>query len=245
MRTIKLVVEYDGTRYYGWQRQKGQPSIQQTLEDAIRIVTREEVTVIGSGRTDTGVHALNQVAHFKVAGALSEERLKSAINGLLPDDIVIKQLGVADATFHARFDAKSKQYIYQIWNHPDGTAIHRQYYWTICRGLDVEKMRQAAAFLVGARDFSSFCGSGSKVRDYTRTMHTVLIERDERGRMRITLNADGFLRHMVRNIVGTLVEVGRGRITPQDFKTILDSRDRTKAGITAPARGLFLAQVNY
>jgi tRNA pseudouridine38-40 synthase len=245
MRNIKLVIEYDGAQYYGWQRQNGHRSIQQTLEEKIKLITQEEVSVIGSGRTDTGVHAINQVAHFKMASELSDANLLHALNCVLPNDIVIKKLEEVDPSFHARFDVKSKKYTYQIWNGQSSTAIKRNYCWYIRKELDLDEIRRAAQYLVGTHDFSAFCGAGSKVKDYIRTIRDVLIERDDQGMVIITVSADGFLRHMVRNIVGTLIDVGKGKTSPEEFNKILDSRDRKQAGMTAPAHGLFLAEVNY
>jgi len=245
MRKIKIVIEYDGAQYYGWQRQKGHQSIQQTLEEKIKLITKEEVTVIGSGRTDTGVHAINQIAHFKMISDMSEDNLLHALNCVLPDDIVIKQLAEVHQDFHARFDVKSKKYIYQIWNGPLNTALHRRHCWYIRKALDLDQMRKAAHYIEGTHDFSAFCGAGSKVKDYIRTVFSIHIDDDDHEKIVITMTADGFLRHMVRNIVGTLVEVGKGKITQEDFKTILDSRDRRQAGMTAPAHGLFLAEVTY
>lgn len=245
MKNIKLVVEYDGAQYYGWQRQTGQQSIQQTLEEKIKLITKEDVTVIGSGRTDTGVHAINQIAHFNMVGDISDANLLHALNCVLPNDIVIKQLEEVHISFHARFDVKSKKYIYQIWNSQSNTAINRQYYWYIRKELDLENMRRAAGHLIGTHDFSAFCGAGSKVKDYIRTVIEVQIEKDHQGKVFITISADGFLRHMVRNIVGTLADVGKRKISPEQFKTIFASKDRRQAGMTAPAHGLFLAEVNY
>ncbi|NLN59422.1 MAG: tRNA pseudouridine(38-40) synthase TruA [Deltaproteobacteria bacterium] len=245
MKNIKIVVEYDGTRYHGWQRQRGHRSIQQTLEEKIKLITREEVTVIGSGRTDSGVHAFNQVANFQMTARIREENLLRALNGVLPDDIVIKRVEEMAKSFHARFSVKSKKYVYHIWNNTTNTAINRYYCWHVRKELNLECMKKAACFIKGTHDFKAFCGTGSKVKNYTRTILDVELDRDDRGKLLITITADGFLRHMVRNIVGTLVEVGKGKITPEDLKVILDSRDRRKAGMTAPAHGLFLAEVHY
>ncbi|MBN1546518.1 MAG: tRNA pseudouridine(38-40) synthase TruA [Syntrophaceae bacterium] len=245
MRNIRLTIEYDGAAYYGWQRQNGQRSIQQTIEEAIKLITKEKVSVIGSGRTDTGVHALNQIAHFKMKSDIGTENLSHALNSVLPDDIVIKKLEDVSPEFHARFDVKRKRYIYQIWNGQTATALHRHFCWHIRQELDVEKMVEAAQLLVGTHDFGAFCGTGSKVKDYVRTLYTFQIEKDQEGKILMIISADGFLRHMVRNIVGTLVDVGKGKTTPEEFRIILDSRDRRRAGMTAPAHGLFLAEVHY
>jgi tRNA pseudouridine38-40 synthase len=245
MRNIRLTIEYDGAAYFGWQRQNEHRTIQQTLEEALAIITKEQVTVIGSGRTDTGVHALNQVAHFKIHCSMPVEQLHYALNSLLPDDIVIKEMTEVSPEFHARFDVKTKKYVYQIWNNPTATAVHRHFCWHVRKDLDIEKMSAAAEMLLGRHDYAAFCGTGSKVKDYIRTVHSFGIERDREGKIQLTITADGFLRHMVRNIVGTLVDVGKGKTSLEEFKTILESRDRKQAGMTAPAHGLFLAEVEY
>jgi len=245
MRKIKIILEYDGAQYFGWQRQNGHRSVQETLEEKIKVITKEAVTVIGSGRTDTGVHAMNQVAHFKMENEIREDDLLYALNSVLPNDIVIRKLEEVDPSFHARFDVKAKKYLYQIWNSQTNTAIHRHYCWYIRKELDIDQMRKASAYLTGTHDFKAFCGTGSKVKDYIRTVQHIEIEKEDRGMILITITANGFLRHMVRNIVGTLVDAGKNKLSPEDVKTILDSQDRTKAGMTAPARGLFLVEVHY
>jgi len=245
MRKIKIILEYDGAQYFGWQRQNGHRSIQETLEEKIKLITKEEVTVIGSGRTDTGVHALNQVAHFRLFSEIREDGLLYALNSVLPHDIVIKKLEEADPSFHARFDVRSKKYLYQIWNGQTNTAIYRHYCWYIRKELDIDQMRKASAYLTGTHDFKAFCGTGSKVKDYIRTVHYINIEKNDKGMIQMAISADGFLRHMVRNIVGTLVEAGKNKLSPEGVKEILDSQDRTKAGMTAPAHGLFLVEVQY
>ena len=245
MRNIKIVLEYDGAGYFGWQRQNGQRSIQETLEEKIQVITKEKVTVIGSGRTDTGVHALNQVANFRMMNGIREEELLYALNSVLPDDIVIKELVETDPSFHARFDAKAKKYLYRIWNGRTDTALRRHYCWYVRKVLDIAPMLQASGHLTGTHDFKAFCGTGSKVKDYVRTVHHIGIEKEDPEMILITITADGFLRHMVRNIVGTLVDAGKNRLSPGDVKAILASRDRKKAGMTAPVRGLFLVEVHY
>lgn len=245
MRKIKIILEYDGAQYFGWQRQNGHRSIQGTLEEKIKIITREDVTVIGSGRTDTGVHALNQVAHFKMVNEIREDDLLYALNSVLPEDIVIKELKEVDPSFHARFDVKSKKYLYRIWNGQTNTAIHRHYCWHIRKELDIDQMRKAAAYLTGTHDFKAFCGTGSKVKDYIRTVHQIEIEKENHEMILIAITSDGFLRHMVRNIVGTLADAGKNKLSPEDVKAILESQDRRKAGMTAPSRGLFLVEVRY
>ena len=240
-----MVIEYDGTAYCGWQRQKNGVSIQQVLEEKIRLITREEVTVIGSGRTDAGVHALNQVASFRSSTSLPEEILCRGINGLLPPDIVVKKLEEVPVEFHPQYSARGKIYVYKICNRRLRPALGRKYCWFIQHPLDLTAMKQAAGYLIGRYDFSCFCATGSSVKDRTRTVKSVSIIKGDDGLLEITIEAQGFLRYMVRNIVGTLVEIGRGKRKPSEMKEIIDSRDRNIAGITAPACGLYLKEVKY
>lgn len=245
MRTFKMILEYDGAGYHGWQQQKRRPTIQQTLEEKIGIITSEKIKVIGSGRTDAGVHALNQVAHFKTSSRLDAGRLCHGINSLLPDDIVIKDLVEVDERFHAQHDVKSKIYLYQILNTPTRSVVYRHYAWHIPYLLDLGNMKEAASFLEGPHDFSSFCATGTHVIGRDRTVMKIDIKSGPDGFIRIWIEADGFLRYMVRNIVGTLVDVGRGKTQPAELKSILNAKDRQAAGPTAPACGLFLKKVKY
>jgi len=245
MRTFKMIVEYDGTGYHGWQQQKRRPTIQQTLEEMIGIIANEKIKVIGSGRTDAGVHALNQVAHFRTTSKLDADRLCYGINCLLPDEIVIKNLTEVDENFHAQRDVVSKIYLYRILNTPTRSVLHRHYAWHIPYALDLERMKTAASFLEGPHNFSSFCATGTDVIGKDRTILKIDIKPGPDGFIRIWIEADGFLRYMVRNIVGTLVDVGRGRTQPVELVNILEAKDRKVAGPTAPACGLFLKEVKY
>ncbi len=244
MRNIMLVCEYDGTAYHGWQIQPNGISIQGVLEDRIGKITQADVRLTGSGRTDAGVHALKQVANFRTTSRIDCSNLLRGINGLLPRDIVIKDLQDADQDFHSRYSAKRKAYLYQIFNDPVRSAIYRNYSWHLRAKLDVDAMNEAASGLLGTHDFSSFCASGSDVKDHVRTVTAAAFCR-KGGMLRFCIEADGFLRYMVRNIVGLLADVGRGIIFPPNFKEIMDACDRTKAGITAPPQGLFLKEVIY
>lgn len=245
MRNFRIVLEYDGTHYCGWQRQKNGVSIQQILEERIGLITGEKVTVVGSGRTDAGVHALNQVASFRSNTRLPAEILYRGVNGLLPQDIVVKELEEVDAHFHAQHDARGKIYVYRICNKRLRPALGRNYFWFIHHPLDLSLMEQAARHLIGRHDFSSFCATGSHVVDRTRTVTRIEIGQGDDGLLEITLEAQGFLRYMVRNIVGTLVEIGLGKRKPSEMKEIIKSCDRNIAGVTAPARGLYLKEVKY
>jgi tRNA pseudouridine38-40 synthase len=245
MRTIKIIVEYDGTGYRGWQQQKRRPTIQQTLAEKIGIITNEKIKVIGSGRTDAGVHALCQVAHFKTSSKMDVGKLCYGINSLLPEEIAIKEMTEVDENFHAQHDVKSKIYRYQILNKPTRSVLYRHYAWHIPYPLDLHKMKEAALFLAGTHDFSSFCATGTHVVDRERTITSIDIKRSSDGFIRVWIEADGFLRYMVRNIVGTLVDVGRGKTPPAQLRDILNAKDRKAAGPTAPPYGLFLEEVKY
>jgi tRNA pseudouridine38-40 synthase len=242
---FKLIIEYDGSRYHGWQRQKNDRSIQGEIEKALETMTAGSVTLIGSGRTDAGVHAQGQVANFKCNTRLEPEALMNGLNSLLEDDIVIKVCEPVSATFHARYDAKSKVYHYQILNKPLPVAIGRHYSWFIRKDLNREAMRAAIAQIIGRHDFKAFEGTGSARQHTTRHIYSAQLRGPDSGLLIFQIEADGFLRYMVRNIVGTLVDVGLGKLTPRDFKRILDSKDRSQASATAPAQGLILIKVNY
>ncbi|MBM4271970.1 MAG: tRNA pseudouridine(38-40) synthase TruA [Deltaproteobacteria bacterium] len=244
-RNIRIVVEYDGTYYHGWQRQSDKPTIQQILEESICTITRETVRVIGSGRTDAGVHAMNQVANFVTHTAINEENLLKGINSFLPKDIVIKELAEVSESFHSQYDVKSKVYLYQIYNGPVRPSLYRNYAWYIHGLLDIQTMQSAASLFLGTHDFSSFCAADCNLINHVRTITDIDITQNSRGMLRIVIEANGFLRHMVRNIVGTLVYVGKGKFSPSDVNHIIEVKDRRQAGITAPAHGLFLKEVKY
>ena len=245
VKNFKIIIEYDGTRYHGWQRQKEDATIQGEIEKALWIMTRKRVTLNGSGRTDAGVHALGQAANFRCDTDLAPGIFQKGLNSLLPEDIVIRECRQVDDAFHARYDVKSKIYHYKIYNHPVPAAINRLYVWSIRKQLDTEAMRFATSHIVGSHDFKAFEGAGSPRTHTTRhVMAADLVESDNRL-LSFRIEADGFLRFMVRNIIGTLVDVGRGKTLPAEFEQILKSRDRTRAGATAPAQGLFLMEVKY
>ena len=244
-KNFKIIIEYDGTLYHGWQRQKQDATIQGEIEKALGIMTAKRVVLIGSGRTDAGVHARGQVANFRCDTDLTSEIFQKGLNSLLPEDIVIRECRQVEDTFHARYNVKSKVYHYKIFNHRVPAAINRFYAWSIRKQLDIEAMRTAVSYIIGSHDFKAFEGAGSPRAHTTRhVMAADLVEWDRRL-LTFRIEADGFLRFMVRNIVGTLVDVGLGKTLPAEFKQILLSRDRTKAGATAPSRGLCLMEVKY
>jgi tRNA pseudouridine38-40 synthase len=244
-KNFKITIEYDGSRYHGWQRQKNDRSIQAEIETALNKMTSCKVTLIGSGRTDAGVHAAGQVANFSCDTRLKPDAFFKGLNSLLPDDIIIKDCQAVGPDFHARYNARSKVYHYQILNRAVPSAIGRQYVWFVRKKLDRQRMRAAIACLVGRHDFKAFEGTGSPRQDTIRRIFGVDLIESEEDLLIFQIEAEGFLRYMVRNIVGTLVDVGLGKTTPAEFKDILDSRDRSLAGATAPAQGLTLVKVIY
>ena len=245
MRTLKLTIEYDGTDYLGWQVQPKGPTLQGALEEKLALITGERPRVTASGRTDAGVHALAQVAHFKTQSALQVASIQKALNSLLPPDITIKKVEEVEEGFHARKHAKSKIYEYRVLNRDLRSPFLRRFAWHIPQKLDLERMKEATHCLLGEHDFSAFRSVGSPTRTAVRKVLKAEWKRGKDGLLRFEIEATGFLKQMVRAIVGTLVEVGRRKMTAQDFSGILASKDRRKAGPTAPARGLFLREVKY
>ena len=242
--TYRITVEYDGTSFNGWQRQSGVPTVQKALEDALYTLLRVPTVVIGSGRTDTGVHARGQVAHFVVEEALDSRRTLNSLNGLLPPTVALLDVARAPEDFHARFDARRRTYRYHVCTLPRALDTH----WRVhmkC-DLDFDVMNEAAVTLVGNHHFGAFC----KVQSETRN-RVCLVERagwraeTRPGDWHFEIAADRFLHGMVRTIVGTLLEVGRGRRSPNDVLSILESKDRTQAGPAAPPHGLVLESVQY
>ena len=244
-KKFKIIVEYDGSAYHGWQRQKTDPSVQEKIETALATMTGVRLTLTGSGRTDAGVHALGQTAHFSCHTRLEAGELLRGLNSLLPGDIVIRDCQQVPESFHARFDVRRKTYQYRILNRPLPAAIGRQYLWQIRRPLDTDAMARGLAHIIGTHDFKAFEGTGSPRAHTEREIFRAEIEKEAQGILAINIEGSGFLRFMVRNIVGTLVEVGTGKRTPEDFRHILASRDRSQAGATAPPQGLFLVRVDY
>ncbi len=245
LKNFKLIIEYDGSRYHGWQRQKDDRSIQGEIEKALKKMASKKVTVIGSGRTDAGVHAEGQVANFECDTRLEPGALLNGLNSLLAEDIIIRVCERASSSFHARYDARSKIYHYKILNRSTPAAIGRQYSWFIRKTLNHDAMRAAISHIIGRHDFKAFEATGSPRQHTTRQVYSAELITHENGELIFQIEADGFLRYMVRNIVGTLVDVGIGKLTSDDFKSILDSKDRSQASATAPAHGLTLIKVNY
>ena len=244
MKNIKLVLEYDGTNYLGWQRQPQGITIQEVIENTLNKITSETITVIGSGRTDSGVHALAQVANFKTEGRMMSLQLQKALNSVLPKDIVVKEVSEVDINFHAQLDVKSKTYLYKILNRPYPSALERNKVWFLPESLDVPKMAEAARMLGGEHDFRGFALSNT-TKTTVREVINVSIEKKPDGLVEFEIESTGFLRGMVRLIVGTLVQVGKGKIAPEDFREILESGEKTNLVFSAPPSGLYLKEVKY
>jgi tRNA pseudouridine38-40 synthase len=244
MPTVKLVLEYDGTSYAGWQRQPDQLTIQEAIERAIHQVSQAAVSVIGAGRTDSGVHARGQVASFRTACNWPAFKWTRAINAVLPKDIAVRSSALVDDRFHAQHDARGKLYTYRILHRPARPTIDRAFVWHIYKSLDDAAMQQAAATLIGSQDFSSFEGSLTDNDNPICHLQRLAILRQD-DQIFIEAYADRFLKHMVRAIVGTVVEVGLGKRTPGSLPDVLRARDRSAAGRTAPPHGLYLMRVDY
>ena len=244
MRNIKLVIEYDGKEYKGWQKQKDRLNIQGEIEKAIKIVTHENVDLIGSGRTDAGVSAIAQIANFKTNSELDIEKFPYALNSLLKKSIRIKEAEEVDDSFHSRYACKKKTYMYTINNSKQGTAIYRNMQFHCPVELDEGLMNDAIKYLIGEHDFKSFKASGTSSKSSVRTIYKAKVWRD--GELvKIELTGNGFLYNMIRIIAGTLIDVGQKKIKPEEVKRILESRDRNLAGKTLPACGLCLMNVEY
>ena len=244
MRRVKLVLSYDGTAYGGSQRQKNAPTIQQTLEEALRKILREKVRLLFAGRTDAGVHAEGQVASFSTRRKIPLRGLQRGLNAILPKDIIVRSATQVPSDFHPRFHPSLKEYRYTIWNHPVPTPFLREYAFHVPQPLDLPAMRRAARLLVGKHDFKSFQASDQKKRSSVRTLHRLSIRR-EGSLIQMNFQGDGFVYRMVRNIVGTLLDVGISRRAPEDILRLLSKKDRRLAGPTAPAKGLCLVKILY
>ena len=244
MTTYRLLLEYDGTTYAGWQRQPDQPTIQKALEDALLRITGRSISTIAASRTDAGVHALGQVVSFQSDGPLLPHEWTRALNGVLPNNVSVRQTEVEAEDFHARYDARSKTYEYRILNQQTRPALDRLRVWQVARPLDVSRMREGARSILGQRDCTSFQGPAAGTKNPVCTIHRIDWLHDG-PLIRFTIQADRFLKQMVRALVGTLVEIGHGKRSPDALVTILKAKDRREAGFTAPPHGLYLLHVHY
>jgi len=241
---VRLTLEYDGTRYAGWQRQENALAVQQVVEEALSKLTGESISVTGASRTDAGVHALGQVAHFDTSSRIPPDKYAYALNTLLPPDIRVRSSARAADDFHARFSAVGKRYRYLIHASAHAGALNRLTHAHVIYPLDLAAMRAELPDLVGTRDFKAFAASGSCVKDTVRTVRSAEIFQ-EGGEFALFVEGNGFLYNMVRIIAGTLISVGAGKLAPGAFRRALDTGDRLDLGVTAPAHGLTLMQVFY
>lgn len=251
MRNIKLTIAFDGTDFSGWQRQSNAVTIQGEIENAASRICNTQITVQGAGRTDAGVHALAMVANFETKSVIDLLRLQKALNSILPLAIRINDIVEVPSNFHSRFSPSSKTYLYNIDTSSVQSPIDRLYHVHIPQKISINDIEQCLNTIVGTHDFASFEASGSRDKNITtgrgsvRTIHTAKLKKTGEESYQFEFSGDGFLRHMVRNIVGTILDVGKGRTTTAEFKEILAAKDRSAAGVTAPAHGLFLKQIDY
>jgi len=255
MKKFRLLIEYDGSSYHGWQVQKDALTVQGILEDRVQRLTKASTRVLGASRTDAGVHAFGQVACFAAEIRHDTQVIHRALNATLPSDIRVLHVSDADMSFNPRNDAGKKSYLYFIANEKKSSVFLQKYTTLVRQPLDIQSIMQSSQFLLGEHDFASFMGTGSGIKDSVRTVYALTIEQLDqiefmsvslRGNfIRIRMEANGFLRHMVRNIVGTFIRVGRGMMPPEMMKDILEAKDRNLAGETAPPNGLFLERIVY
>lgn len=246
MSSFKITVAYDGTRFVGWQRQAAGTSIQGLIEEALTDLDGRDVTVHGAGRTDAGVHALGQVANFTLTRAdVTTDVIVRSLNAKLPEDIRIRSADAVPASFHARFNPSAKTYRYRVWNADVMNPFERAYAWHVFGALDIDGMAAAARLVEGRHDFAAFQTDAVAGRSTERVIVSSTLQAGADGLLTYDVTGHGFLRHMVRAIAGTLMEVGRGRRRPEWMREVIASRDRAQAGRTAPAHGLFLVRVDY
>jgi tRNA pseudouridine38-40 synthase len=246
MARVRLRLEYDGTDFHGWQLQAGGRTVQGELEAAFERIVGRPVRVHGAGRTDAGVHARGQVAHADVETRLDERALQRALNAVLPDDVSVLELGAAAPDFDARGDARWKRYVYRILGRREASPLRRRSAWHHPVSLDLAAMQAAAGTLIGTHDFAAFRGNPRGTPEESTVRKLIRLDPGAQyDEIQVIAEGQAFLRHMVRNLVGTLVEVGKGRLPPAEVEAILASRDRSRAGPTAPARGLTLDHIEY
>ena len=262
MRNIRLIIEYDGTNYHGWQVQPGLRTIQGMLEAKLSMITKADVTLYGAGRTDSGVHALGQVANFRTDSRMTQEEFKMALNSVLPRDIVIKHAEEVAEEFHARYSAIGRTYRYTILNGITPSAFLRNYTYIVYKTIDVDGMADACEALLGTHDFSSFASTGDPVQSFVRTVTDARVSETVLGQAGVPLQlfpyttieyrlvhfhieANGFLKSMVRAIAGTLLEIGKSKMAPEKMQKVIEARNRSAAGPNLPSKGLCLVRVDY
>lgn len=245
MTRYKLIVEYDGTNLSGWQRQENAPSVQQHLEEALLALSQEKATIFAAGRTDAGVHALGQLCHFDLEKEMPADNIRDGLNHhVKPQRISVVEAEITTPKFHSRFDAKARSYIYRILNRKAPPALAENRVWHVPQPLDIDTMRAGAKHLIGKHDFTSFRASECQANSPEKTLSNIVVEQ-EGEEIHIVVTAPSFLHHMVRNIVGTLKLVGTGKWAPEQVKQALEAKDRSQAGPTAPAEGLYFLNVLY
>jgi tRNA pseudouridine38-40 synthase len=244
MRRIKFTIEYNGAGYHGWQIQKDHRTVQGILQKALHDMLHHRVKVVGASRTDAGVHSMGQVAHFDTSRDIPVHNIQRGLNSLIPADMAVIWIEEVDQEFHARYSAVGKDYEYKCFLRPWKSPFMRKFAWHVPRNLDVTAMQQAARYIEGEHDFSSFRSASCAAASPVRRLHSVTLTREQEILL-ITLSGTGFLQHMVRVITGTLVDIGSGRLSPEDMRIILESRDRSAASKTAPPDGLYLVKVYY
>ena len=248
-RNIKLTFSFDGSNFSGWQKQKNKRSVQETIEKALKKITQEKIKIIGCGRTDSGVHAINYVGNFKTSSKIPCENFKKAINSFLAPEIYVKKVEDVSLSFHSRYDAKRKTYIYLI--SLSKSPFLKNYAFFYEREIDIKKMTEGKKYILGKHDFSSFMAAGSKVKNTVREIFKLEIKKKlffldkSINLIEIEIEGNGFLYKMVRNIVGTLIYVGIGKISPSDVEKIIEAKDRKIAPPTVPSHGLYLKKVSY
>ncbi len=247
IRNIRIFLAYDGTNYLGWQIQPKGPTLQGVIQEALSKILGHKVKLKSAGRTDTGVHAFYQVAHFLTTSQRPLEVIYKAVNAIIPKDIVVWKIEEVDFKFHSQRDALKKTYIYYIYNYPIRNPLVRLYSWWVPEKLDLKAMKACLPLLIGEKDFSSFRKSGTDTKTTVRTIYSAALKRVPGRKYTIAfeITGRGFMRYMVRNIVGTLVEVGKGKLSLEDFKKILEAKDRSLAPPPAPPQGLFLKKIEY
>ncbi len=244
MRNIQLIIEYDGSNYCGWQKQNNGVSIQQKIEEAILYITSEKINLIGAGRTDAGVHAYAQNANFYTDSKISIGKFSFAINSALPEDISVIKAIDRDEDFHSRYNAKEKTYIYKIYNRRIPSPFYAKYAYHCPVDIDIVRMEKASRHIIGKHDFTSFMAAGGQVKSFIRNVYDIDIKKED-DIISISVRGNGFLYNMVRIISGTLLYAGIGKIDPSDIEKIIENKDRTQAGITLPACGLYLKEIVY
>jgi len=244
MKNIKLILQYDGSNYHGFQIQPDVITIQSVLQETLKEITGEDIKVNGCSRTDAGVHAINYCAGFLTKSPIPAEKFSVVMNNYLPHDIRVIESSLENEEFHPRFSVHSKQYVYTILNSKEIDVFSRNYVWQVENVLDVDLMNKAAGYIIGEKDFKSFMTAGPQMETTVRNVMSLEVKRDG-AKVKIYIEADGFLYNMVRIITGTLVHVGQGRIKPEDVKEIIEKKDRSYAGPTAPAQGLALNKIYY